>query len=241
MHEPSTEENNWRKILAKNVVDMRKSERKGYVINHRGAAEYIDILLGLQHFFEYVKGNALLGRPNLVVDLGAGNTNAVSQLAKMSYCQGLDFEATGLTPPKNINQYLGASKLHLTTFEALSGFKPESLGGAISVYGEGYATNPERAMEKLNEKLAPGGVFKANFQHPKKVNPYLTFFTHDRFSKRLELLGYDISVVDSAPQHESQILLAIKKPSTTSASFLIEQDRTDFMKRINELLKTQPR
>ena len=219
--------NNWRDVLAHRVIDTRDNERKNWTKHSRNAGEYVDVLKGLQHFLEYIRSNVNEGNPDLVGDLGGGTTKAIAQLRDSEMGFGLRYEATGLIRNREVNEYLGGKNFHLTTFERLSCFKPFSLGGAISVFGEGYAANPELAMEKLDEKLAPSAVFKANFQHPDKMTPQLTFIPHDRFSKKLRELGYDVAIVDN-DACESQILVAIKQPTKIAAQKLLDLDLADY-------------
>jgi hypothetical protein len=75
-------------------VERQFAETKPHLIDHkrdRDAFQYAHYLNGFEASFNYVRQLPV----RRVVDLGAGTTRAINQIAKSSYGVGLEFEAIG--------------------------------------------------------------------------------------------------------------------------------------------------
>lgn len=215
-----------RRETARRVFEMRKVERGHGVLSNRSGDEYIESLLGVQHLLHYASSLAVLDGLGRVIDLGAGSTKAIKQIA-LTYGDGLSFEATVLRANPLIKKYLGCDATHITMFETLRGVRPGFVG-ALSVFGLGYAPNPEASIDKLDNILVPGAFIKSNFMHPDQMTDKLEFITHDRFSTRLIQLGYDVAIADNLKE-ETQVMLAVKLPvvGNMDARTLLSMDMED--------------
>lgn len=243
------------------VKDVSYVEGKGIVIEwateqtsdqyeiSRGAEKYIQLLFGLEKFFGYIK--KLPPAYHKILDIGAGETFASSQLQKSNLCSNLELEATVLFPNSKIKKNLGQNKTHITPVETLNRIPDESFGGIISVYAAGYSSNPAVAVDSINRVLAPGGAFKGVF--PKFENERhgkTTLRTFGNFLERFKELGYDTAEFDGGYEdydyyfNNSMVILAIKptaleKNTLVSAAELIKQDADSLEDQVTLLHKEQ--
>lgn len=219
------ENNLWRKRLANDVPWMRSRERENKLVVYRTGEEYVKVLYGLRYLLDYVRNNSDRTESRLVLDLGAGITKGISQIAKSSLGLDIDFQATVLRRNPRIGEHLGFDKIHVTPFERLRGVKPNSVAAVISVFGLGYATSPEQAVERIDEVLCPSGVIKSNFQDEKYA--VVKFREHQHFTEIWKQLGYDIATMNN-PEEESVIVVAVKPPVIIPAKTILESDFADW-------------
>ncbi len=118
---------------------------------------YIDNLRGLHGTLSYARGLS----SDTVVDLGAGSSRAISEIAKSGLGDGLRFMGTGLVSDLQVGGNIGLSNYRITPAEIMRGFDPESVAGIISVYGPfEYSKHLELVLQKADEILVPRGVIK---------------------------------------------------------------------------------
>lgn len=153
-----------RNKLARQLRGLRKLEKESMIPNpehnkkrDRSAFQYVNHLQGLQGTLNYV-----LNLPvKTIVDIGAGTTRAIGEIAKSTYGNGLKFIATGIVNHTDIEKNIGYKNYRLTSAEVMRGFQPESVGGFLSVYGPLYYSNYEEIIfGKMDELLVPGGITK---------------------------------------------------------------------------------
>ncbi len=192
-----------RQALALQLTTVRRHEvRKVYETN-RKPIDYDALLGGYGRSLEYVRQ---LDGTNLVLDIGAGTTGAISGISKMPGGRGLDFRATALVYTPEIGEYLGRERTHITPAEILRGIDNNSVGLALAVYSITYAINPAAAINRIDEVLAPGGILKGVFRYNNKGTITLALSTPRKpFEERLKELNYDVAF------DEEGIMLA-KKP-----------------------------
>lgn len=122
----------------------------------RSATEYIAELQGLKYFFKYVRRCPI----QKVLDLGAGNPRGISELSKTTYGKGIEFEALGLTKPKEFYGF-PEKKFHIGAAESLKSISDESFSGIVAVHSApSYSAAPELVAKQIHRILIPGGVIK---------------------------------------------------------------------------------
>ena len=123
----------------------------------RPASRYVEYLRGLESTLEYVRGS----QHTLVVDLGAGTSRGISQIAQSTYGKGLKFIGTGLVFDSAVEEHIGHAHYRVTPAETMHGFEPASVGCFISLHGPFvYSGHPELVLAKTDALLADGGVMK---------------------------------------------------------------------------------
>lgn len=233
--------------IAVRINDMRNVERNGFnMLTSRDGRDYLDECNGLQHYFNYVKS---LNPNGTVLDIGAGTTHGCADLAHWNTAKGLRFEATVLRRDPRINEYLGFRSTHITSAEALRGFKPESISAVLSVYGLAYADL--QAVVRINEVLIPGGIIKATFGIKDMARDDGTFlYGSGQYVRKLRELGYDVDVITPTKPVEHAVLVAVKPGGRIqkSAHDILYGDRdsfdiqkTEIMKVIDKLWRTRDR
>ena len=142
---------------------MRKVERKVRMsddlnpIRDRSGAEYTDSLQGLESTLKHVAGLPI----KTVIDLGAGSSRAIAQIARSKYGNGLAFKGTGILFDPAIEKHIGWDNYRLTPAETMKGFKKASVGGFISVFGPlTYSNHSGLVMSRAHELLVPHGIIK---------------------------------------------------------------------------------
>ena len=146
-----------RNAIASQLLAIRKFERKikpdsDYEDNRTGA-EYVHALRGLTKSLDYVRR---LGSTNLVLDIGAGSTRGIAEIARSPEASELDFRATVLRYRPEIEEYLGLDRTSVTSAEVLRGIEDTSVGLAISVYSVTYSAIPSAGVKRIDEILVPG-------------------------------------------------------------------------------------
>lgn len=215
MSEPIVTELDRRRLVAQRIRSLRDYERqkKSYPMD-RGKEDYIEACRGLKYFFDYAR---TLRNSNLVVDIGAGTTRAISQIAKSELGQGLKFKATVLDKKPQVNLYLGENNTITTSAEMLKGISSESVAGILGIVSIGYCEFPEIAAKRINEVLIPNGVIKSAFGDgiigTKRMFEFATAWRD---------MDYDVAIKPG----EHAVLIAIKPGGnkTISASELLEKD-----------------
>jgi len=199
----------------------REREQFAYTVDRTGA-DYIQELGGVRHLFSYVK---TLGNPK-VLDIGAGTTRGVSELAQSALSEGLDFEATVLRNRLGVKENLGEEQTHITSAETLRGIPDLSVACVIAVYSTSYSDAPNLVIESIDRVLVPGGAVK--------MGGYEKIF--NQFIHLLQARGYDVD--DREKWGEFRVLLAIKPggASTVTAAELIKADEESFEEQV-KLLK----
>jgi SAM-dependent methyltransferase len=187
----------------------------------RSRKEYFQFLGGLTGTLDYVKRTS----SNLVIDIGAGTTRGVSEIAQSDEGQGLDFRATVMQDDTNIANYLGTDKTILTSVEKLEGIADQSVGLAIGLNSIAYSTEPKKAVESIDRVLIPGGVLKATFQDPEREHALVPMKPADDIEAALLAKGYDTAKIKNPDQNTAvYILLALKKGATVTAEELLHAD-----------------
>lgn len=225
------EEKEIRKKIAEKVRKIRKGERDKilFYIVDRSSKDYQYCFEGLKFFFDYVRSL----KTKVVIDVGAGLTNAINEISKSELGDGIQFKATVLTRKDEIEKNLGLDKVVSTSIETLRGIKDSSIGGMLLGFSLPYVVDPRYALKSLDRVLIPGGVLKAFFQSDgidsqeykergKDFHGYLPF------KEILEKMGYDCAV--SYNEKSSVVcILAIKPGSenSTSAQVLLDNDKND--------------
>lgn len=216
-----------RNAVARQLKDARSLERKKHHhITNRDGEDYVGVLLGLKHFFNYVKH---LETSNLVLDIGAGELWGVRELSGSSFGEGIRFETTILRP-KTINHLGKDDVIHAVPVETLNGISDESVGGVMGVYSVAYSDAPAFAIRSIDRVLVPGGVIKATFMP--KLGPYYKrvgqLKKYTEFKNELQKLNYDLATYDKYTFIENHSLLLAIKPggkNQITAKELLKIDR----------------
>jgi SAM-dependent methyltransferase len=226
-----------RAAIAEQIRLVRYIEQKGDYREeewNRGMLEYFRELNGLSQLFGYVYQLAAGG---LVLDIGAGTTRGIGEIAKSKLGEGLNFKATVLTRDPRIENNLGFENTHITSAAALRGTAYHSVSAVLSLNGIAYTVDSLMVARKIDQVLVPGGVIKATFRS--KIAPptfralRYPFNTHNVLSYDLEELGYDVAILNEELQEayarprevgaNENVMLAIKpggKASHTARELL---------------------
>lgn len=216
--------------VAQEIRWARMADRKQGYQRSRSGEFYVRMLHGLEHFFQFV---GEIKESSVVIDIGAGTTRGISELAVANSKRGLDFHATILTPLREVNSsWVGVSKLersriHITSAEALRGFASKSVAGIISLHALSYTASPELAVRRINEVLVDGGVVKSTIWTKEEAPA-----KYDEFIGTFRSLGYDITTQTAEERGYSPrfytLLLAIKPggDSRISAEELLRMDES---------------
>ena len=187
-------------------------------------AEYLWSLGGLEKFINYLRS---LKSSNLLIDIGAGNGNAISQLEKNALGQDLEIKATTLAMRrKSLDPLkLGRENTFFTSVERFDGVEDESVAGLIAVSSVEYSASPDLAVKSIDRVLVPGGAFKVTFlttdsipstEKSMDIRDYK--YGSDFFTDAFLKLGYDVAFGGQQYLSVPVILLAIKPGGRGSIS-----------------------
>lgn len=203
--------------IASQLLEMRAYERRLRINPEEGDKPenwdrdmygYLFWLNGLTAFLNHARS---LGRGSLILDLGAGTTRGISEIASSAMGQGLNFEATVLSNRPEIKDNLGLEKTHITSAESLRGIATNSVSAIIALNSLSYSAAPHIAIKRIDDVLVPGGLIKAAFKVKEGRGDdsigELNYQPHDYFSMCLRDLGYDVAISDLESE---EILVAIK-------------------------------
>ncbi len=171
-------------------------------------AEYQKRFQGIEGFLHYVR---LYPSSKTVLDLGAGDGNAINELASHELGRGLQPLATGLL--RETNQHLEGVPYVETPAETLNGIADQSIGGILANYSITYSNEPERVVDSVDRVLVPGGLIKSTFHEMLRYGMLPVSHTYN-FAPLFEAKGYDV-----ATQHN---ILYAKKPGLETR-FSIQQ------------------
>lgn len=201
-----------RSDVAEKIRRVRNFDEIGrlFYFTDRSSREYFANLEHLDLFLEYININC---QTKSVLDIGAGSTKAISQIAQMDRWKDLRFEATvlSMTPyKKSVNPKLDSSKIHITSTEVFRGIPSESFGGAIGYSSVNYSAAPELAARSIDRILIPGGIFKGLFLPDDYYIDECELGQKKRgpFERVFKELGYDTAINDN---FGGDLLLAKKK------------------------------
>ena len=229
-----------RNAAAKKITELRKLERDTETplyTNTRGGAWYIEDFKGVQHLFDYVR--TLPSR--IVVDVGAGVLNGVSDLANSRFGKSLTFEATILARPKNMKNPPDKVRIHRTSVETLRGIKDASVGCIIGDSSIAYS-EPSLAVQSIDRVLVPGGVLKATFAKKGSKSKAVEMGMKESgvFAEKLRALHY---VVKEEPElYGRSIILAIKPggDGAITAEELFRKDASSELTQIDMMKEDVP-
>jgi SAM-dependent methyltransferase len=198
--------------IAKSLQRARlfdRGESGGEYMNDADLLHYLIKLQGLAHFMEYARE---LEGPRLVLDIGAGTTRAIAELANSRIGEDLNFGAVILSRDDRIPENFGYDRTIQTEVERLRGIEDQSVSGIISRSGISYSAVPEAAVASVDRVLVPGGAIKACFRRDSSeqddaLSPITFGRTYGKFAKAWLELGYDVAVSDT---FSSVALLAVK-------------------------------
>jgi SAM-dependent methyltransferase len=209
-------------LQIKNFRNQEKNEELDEKWLDRSGKDYLYELKGLKHLFDYVRSLP----SHKVLDIGAGTTKGISEIAKSNFGVGLDFEATVLfRNQKELEKNLGKTKTHSTSSETIKGLRKnpiedESYGAILSLMSVTYTKDPETVVKRINELLVPGGVFKGNFSVDDRANRAGTVLSPQHFAAIFEGLGYKKDVdyfIDSGKTQTIRDVFIAIKPDTNKA------------------------
>ncbi|HYV33936.1 MAG TPA: hypothetical protein VE973_03765 [Candidatus Limnocylindria bacterium] len=237
-----------RKQAAEGIREGRKTDRQpGFEITRsRGIALYVKTLGGLKHFLDYARSLPDSEKAK-VLDIGAGTTKALSELASIEdWSENLDLSGTSLTSSPKVDSYLGRENLTLTSVENLRGIKDGELAGVISVHGAGWTKAPRLAAESIDRVLMPSGILKCAFAFdPKdKTDPreryqktFINFFKHFKYDTYVNIRNVPNVLNIPGMKIKDTIFLAIKPPIKKgfSASSLAKADFEDMRQQLDFL------
>lgn len=202
----------------------KMDETQEYTI-HRSAPEYVSRLLGLEHFFDYIRTNAEQLGSKKVLDLGTGIAWGIFGLSKSPMGRDLEFEGISVKRHEAMGKHFGFSRVHITAIEELRGIKDSSIAGMTSVYGAlSYTASPEFAAAAIDRKLVPGGVVKSLFSD--------SFFNinggrkHNAVTNAFLKRSYDCFLIRNT-HDRNMVLLAIKSGGFCKAEELSRADLAD--------------
>ena len=211
--------------IAEQLRLMRLNERLGMIRVDRDGKGYAQIFRGMSETFDYVSGL----RSKVVLDVGAGNTRGIAELSR-DY-PWLDFRATVLTLPRDIETMHYRGCITVTSAECLRGIPVESVGGILALNSIAYSREPELVVGRLDDVLVPSGVIKATFrswrvedEELEKLYEISCFSYHDEFSRELKARGYDVDLWHGP----YDIITAVKPPFKTTAKELARGDKGIF-------------
>lgn len=216
------------------LIDGETGERKIIYLENRDAYFYFECLKGYRYFLDYVRQ---LPKP-VVLDIGAGTTKAIAEIAKSRIGKGLQFLATTLRRNPEIALNLGFKHTRITTIEVLRGVPSGSVGGIFSVFSLPYVVDPKLALESIDRVLCSGGVIKMHFpvrevqtQHAKKVGN--NYHSYQIFLEELKKMGYDLAW-DADKTLLSCVIVAVKpgNSSVANAEKLLSEDMSDYYKTV---------
>ncbi len=193
-----------RNLAARQIKNIRRFERSSVrYVTDRNIEEYSNLLDGLQHSLLYAKN---LPNSNIILDIGAGNTRGIFEIATSLLGEGISCEATVLVKHKESSRFLGLfgkEKIHITSAEVLRGIENDSIAGVLALYSIAYSAAPELVIRRIDEVLVKGGFIKALFRDPDSVKNDSAFVrktdfkTHHPFSSLLKKFGYDVALLRS--------------------------------------------
>src|SRR3989344_4966411 len=131
--------------IAEQLRLMRLNERLGMIRVDRDGKGYAQIFRGMSETFDYVSGL----RSKVVLDVGAGNTRGIAELSR-DY-PWLDFRATVLTLPRDIETMHYRGCITVTSAECLRGIPVESVGGILALNSIAYSREPELVVGRLDD------------------------------------------------------------------------------------------
>ena len=189
--------------IAEEIIGARRRDRHqdDRWFDFRTGARYLLETRGLSAPLDYIRYNL---NSRIVVDIGAGTTNAVYELSQAPYFDDFEIIATVLTRPnlsrienhwKNRLNTYDDSKIVSTSAEKMRGFSENSIALVLAIHSISYSSDPGTALFRINEILEPGGIIKAVFRHP-ELDGYGPPFekTHDDFSDTLHAMGYELAI-----------------------------------------------
>ena len=195
------------------IREIERTKSEPAYITDREAAYYIGGLGGLNATLAHLK---CIGRPT-IVGLGEGTTRGIFELSRTEQARGLNFHATVLSMPTQVDRYLGRARTHMTSAEGLSlpSIEPGTVGAFLGSNSIAYSAAPELVAYQMDRYLAPGGVIKACFARHNATGDELAFNqrtgfqTADRMEAILEgePFNYDVVTYDDGI---STTLLAVK-------------------------------
>ncbi len=198
-----------------------------------GLEGYVDAFHGLTYFLDAVRK---LGNTPTVLDIGAGTTRAVTQIAKSSLGVGLDFIATSVAYDKMIetDKGIGRDRFRVTSAEKLKGIEDNSIAAIISLAGFAYSDLPEKTIKRLDEVLVAGGLIKATFDNRERGEEY-GMHRHHKFTKALREKGYDVAIRQVPSGMD--VLVAVKPGRSDSfkAMDLLTRDWEDYKRSSQQL------
>ncbi len=209
---------------------------ESYTVDRDGSA-YVTVLLGLDSTIGYI---AQLPH-KLVVDIGCGTSEGISDLSQAYEGHSLQFRATALTHIPEHEQFFGRENIDITSVESLDPYDDNSVGCFLAVHSLGYSTLPRRAIETIFRKLTPGGVLKAVFRNQ---------FEPNRFNEQPMNEFYDACIkvgLDTAPLYPDEsgpeVLMAIKPTlrQNATARELVQQDFQEMMGSLRRLKEIKRR
>lgn len=221
-----------RNKVARNLRDLRSVDSFTYETGRDGI-QYVRELQGVQSLFQYVKA---LNSSDRILDIGAGGTRGIRDLAKSPLGEGLSFEATVLTAPEVSEWTLEKDKIHITSAELLKGIEDESVGGALGALSVAYSEVPAFAVRGINRVLVPGGVFKGSFPSENGVHSAGLKRFHT-FQAEFEALGYNTAFLENI---NGDVFLAIKPGGPNSeidATTLLQMDSKSTVSQTIKLLE----
>lgn len=213
--------------IAGQLLKGRNYDRKNEYMNNRDLAGYIHEIEGLQYFLSYVRDNQKVLGSNLVLDIGAGNSVATSQLRDSSWSEGLRVEATTLSSSLEARKNLG-NNLHITPVETLRGIVTNSVAAVISVYGLSYSESAFDAVRSLNRVMVPSGILKATFYlHDRPNSQVMDPKTSAIFEEEFERIDWKV-IIDRPEKRGFEILFAIKPPLLKMPEEIIRLDKESY-------------
>ncbi len=226
-----------RKSIADQIRDARQRDRAEDYFFDRSGVQYVFELSGVQHLFDYVRGL----KSRKILDIGAGYTRGIHDLAESSLGTGLEFEATVLSNFPGIDAHLGRENVTVTSAEVLRGIGSESIGCIISIYSIAYSAEPKLAIESINRVLVPGGILKAVFLPNEERR---TSGLEPKYSKEFEdvltSLGYDVAMREG---DGGDVIVAIKpllgSVSPVSAAVLVNGDLNTIISQFDSVFSSR--
>ena len=169
-----------------------------------------------------------------VLDIGAGTTKGISDIAKSKMGEGLTFKGTVLTNKSEVAENLGKENVYHTPVELLRGVSDSSIGAVIAVLSAAYSDEPELAVSAIDRVLVPGGAFKGVFGVDIGVEAHFLPKSLASFEQFFQQLHYDIAKYNST--EGLGVLLAVKPGGMESvrADDLFDLDKVS----IEQQLKT---
>ena len=214
-----TRNHDLRPRVARQIMDSRRLER--FFMNKvwdRSGEEYLKVFSGLKHLLDYAR---TFENPT-VLDIGAGTTRGIAEIAQSEEGEGIQFLATVLKKDEETRKHLGNRQTIMTPAETLKGVSDNSTVLILALNSILYSEAPEMVVQSIDRVLKTGGVLKATYQtdEGKSIGP-LKLHAFKEFRPFFKKRGYEIASISKSG---TDVVLLVKPGGKRSVTELLQAD-----------------